>query len=131
MATASLQMTSSETRRLARSLGWFSIGLGLAEVMAPRRLTRALGMRDSEATIQLYGVREIATGLAILATESSASLWSRVGGDALDVGTLAMHLDGNPKRGNVAIALAAVGGVTMLDVACARALTSDRSRRQR
>ena len=85
-------------------------------------------MRGSEATIQLYGLREIATGLAILATGSPASVWSRVGGDALEIGTLVTQLDGNPKRSNVAMALAAVGGVTMLDVACVRALTSNQSR---
>jgi hypothetical protein len=29
---------------MARGLGWFSIGLGVAEVLAPRALTRCLGM---------------------------------------------------------------------------------------
>ena len=30
--------------RLAKALGWFSIGLGVAELVAPERFTRALGM---------------------------------------------------------------------------------------
>lgn len=30
--------------QLAKALGWFSLGLGLAELLAPRRITRALGM---------------------------------------------------------------------------------------
>jgi len=42
-------------------LGWFSIGLGLAEVLAPRSLTRGLGMEGHEQLMQAYGVREIAT----------------------------------------------------------------------
>ena len=31
--------------RLGRLLGWFSIGLGMMELLAPRRVTRALGGR--------------------------------------------------------------------------------------
>ena len=30
--------------RMAKALGWFSIGLGIAELVAPERFTRALGM---------------------------------------------------------------------------------------
>jgi hypothetical protein len=33
-------------------LGWFSIGLGLAEILAPRALCRALGMEGREALVQ-------------------------------------------------------------------------------
>lgn len=130
MTSASLQMTPSESRRLARFLGWVSLGLGAAEVAAPRRLARALGMQGHEPLLQLYGAREIASGVAILSTESASSVWSRVGGDALDIGTLALQLrHDNPKRGNVALALAAVGGITMLDWACAQALTTTDRRR--
>lgn len=130
MTSASLQMTPSESRRLARFLGWVSLGLGAAELAAPRRLARALGMQGHEPLLQLYGAREIASGVAILSTESASSVWSRVGGDALDIGTLALQLRrDNPKRGNVALALAAVGGITMLDWACAQALTTTDRRR--
>lgn len=130
MTSASLQMTPSESRRLARFLGWVSLGLGAAEVAAPRRLARALGMQGHEPLLQLYGAREIASGVAILSTESASSVWSRVGGDAIDIGTLALQLRrDNPKRGNVALALAAVGGITMLDWACAQALTTTDRRR--
>ena len=48
---------------MARGLGWFSIGLGLAEVLAPRALTRGLGMEGNEQLVQAYGLREIATEL--------------------------------------------------------------------
>ena len=42
---------------------------------------------------------------------------SRIAGDALDIATLLPPLkDGNPKRGNAGIALAAVLGVTALDL---------------
>jgi hypothetical protein len=111
---------------LARGLGWFSIGLGVAELVAPRQLTRMLGMQGNEALVQSYGVREIATGLGILSSRQPASwVWGRVGGDVVDLATLAPALDEqNPKRGNVGLALAAVAGVTALDVLCASALRS-------
>src|SRR5947209_18935484 len=50
---------------LARFLGYFSIGLGLAEVFAPRALARLTGVRQ-EGVLQAYGVREIACGVGIL-----------------------------------------------------------------
>jgi hypothetical protein len=33
----------NEADRLGRALGWFSIGLGVVELLAPRRLARTLG----------------------------------------------------------------------------------------
>ena len=36
------------TLGLARGLGWFSIGLGLVEVLAPETLGRALGMEATQ-----------------------------------------------------------------------------------
>jgi hypothetical protein len=121
---------------LAQGLGWFSIGLGLAEVVAPGRLAQFLGMEERTELIRLYGLREIATGVGILSQDDPTPwLWGRVGGDVLDLGTLAAGLrDHNPQRQNVGIAIAAVAGVMALDVLCARALgaaAQGRSRRGR
>jgi hypothetical protein len=112
-------------KTLANGLGWFSIGLGLYELLAPRHLARTLGMEDQTAIIQAYGVREIATGVGILAQRRPAEwVWGRVAGDALDLATLASGLDGdNPQRSNVVMAMAAVAGVTVLDTLCARQLS--------
>jgi len=44
MARGQSENRNSSADALARGLGWFSIGLGLAEVLAPRTLTRALGL---------------------------------------------------------------------------------------
>src|SRR4051812_9841772 len=65
-------------------------------------------------------------GVGILASnDPTAWVWGRVGGDALDIATLASWLkDENPKKENVGLALAAVSGVTLLDIACASALSS-------
>jgi hypothetical protein len=110
--------------RLARNLGWFSIGLGLCELFAPHKITGALGMKGQESLVRAYGAREIGAGMLCLAAEKNAGLWSRVAGDMIDVATLisAMRED-NPKKDNVALALAAVAGITLLDIAAAEATT--------
>jgi hypothetical protein len=115
---------------VARGLGWFSIGLGVTEMLMPRTLGEQLGMYGKEALLRFYGAREMAAGIGILVTGNPAPwLWGRVAGDALDLATLATGLGGeNPCKGNVAIALAAVAGVTALDVVCAQSLTGASAR---
>lgn len=117
---------------LAQGLGWFSIGLGLAELVAPERLARFLGMRRSEL-IRVYGLREIATGVAILSQKNPAPwLWGRVSGDLLDLGTLVPGLRrSNPQRQNVGLAIAAVAGALALDLLCARSFDAQAQRRRR
>jgi hypothetical protein len=110
---------------LGRALGWFSFGLGLAELLAPRQIARALGMEGKEALIRAYGVREIGAGILCLSIDTQSGLWSRVAGDGIDIATLLTGMrTGNPKRDNVMLALAVVLGVTALDVVAAQATTS-------
>ena len=117
-------LSAQNAHSVARGLGWFSIGLGLAEVLAPRALTRGLGMEGHEQIMRAYGVREIATGIGILSsTHPLPWIWGRVGGDALDIATLATGLQqDNPKQENVELALVAVAGITALDVVCGASL---------
>jgi hypothetical protein len=120
------------TDRLARALGWFSIGLGLTELLAPRALTRWLGMEGSEALVRAYGMREIGAGIMTLSPDKGLGLQSRVAGDALDIATLLPALRGdNPKHDNVAIALAMVLGVTLLDIAGAKGVNNAQRRSDR
>ncbi len=79
---------------IAQGLGWFSVGLGLIEVLAPRASLRATGSRADPALVRACGVREIVTGIGLLTARDPAPwLWARVGGDALDIATLASDLD--------------------------------------
>jgi uncharacterized membrane protein len=112
--------------QLARGLGWFSIGLGLAEVIAPRGLARLIGVRGNhDGLFRALGAREIASGVGILTRRRPAGfLWSRVGGDAVDLGLLgAAFTTPKANRGRLAAATAAVAGVTALDVICSRQLS--------
>ncbi|WP_206533554.1 MULTISPECIES: hypothetical protein [unclassified Mesorhizobium] len=101
---------------VARKLGWFSIALGMAELIASERIARALGMPGKEGLIRAYGAREISSGILSLSADKQPGLWSRVAGDGLDIATLlwAFRHD-NPKRDNVGLALVLVAGVTLID----------------
>lgn len=103
--------------RLARALGWFSIGLGVTELVAPGWIARKLGLEGQEGLIRAYGARELTSAVPTLSVDKGVGLASRIAGDALDLGTLAFALGkDNPKRGNAAIATALVAGVTLLDL---------------
>jgi hypothetical protein len=107
--------------RVTEALGWFSLVLGLAEVLAPRLVTRALGA-TKPTLVRSYGVREIAAGMGLLAGHRPRFwLWARVIGDALDLMSLARTLGrGNAHRRTAAAALGSVVFVTLLDIYCAQ-----------
>ena len=116
-------------KHLARNLGWFSIALGALEVAAPHRLSRSLGWRGSESTIAFYGLREIATGVAILSSRDPAPfVWGRVAGDALDLVSLVGGFGGSRRKATVGLAVGAVGLVTAIDLICAQTLSADSER---
>jgi hypothetical protein len=104
---------------LTRFLGWFSIGLGTAQLVAPRLLCRAVGADpegSSPLVMRLMGARELAHGGGILASRRPAPwVWSRVGGDALDLALLGLVAVRN-RRARTAIAIANVLAVAAPDV---------------
>ncbi|HZV03010.1 MAG TPA: SRPBCC family protein [Planctomycetota bacterium] len=103
---------------LAKALAGFSLGLGLAEVAAPRLVARLAGVRVRPLVVRLLGLREIAAGAAILARPSRAGpVWSRVAGDAIDLGFLGLAFGSRgTDRARCGAATAAVLGVTALDI---------------
>jgi hypothetical protein len=112
-------------RSLARPLGWFSIGLGLAELLAPRRIAEAHGAPDAGTLVRGFGVREIAAGIGILAApERSAGLWARAAGDVLDIGAagLAAATTKGKARAIAFGSLAFCAGALAVDLLAARAV---------
>lgn len=120
-------MPKSNAKRLARGLGWFSIGLGLTELLAPRAIAKISGVSNKHTgLIRLYGLREIAAGVAIFSQKQPvAGVWSRVAGDALDLASLGMAFSSpDANRGRVAFATANVLAVTALDLVAAKQLST-------
>jgi hypothetical protein len=104
---------------LVTGLGWFSVGLGLVEFLAPRRVAEPLGMSDRATLVQTYGLREMIAGLGILLSRKpTAWLWARAAGDVLDMAALAPRIGSSnrnvQKANNLAALTVAVIGV--LDV---------------
>jgi hypothetical protein len=116
--------------RFGRALGWFSIGLGLTELLAPSKLTKALGAEGKENFVRAMGARELAHGVLCLSVNNDYGAWTRVGGDALDLAALAsIYRDDNPKKGNVAMAMAAVIGCAIADLAAAQSIRNLHNRK--
>jgi hypothetical protein len=103
--------------RLTRALGWFSVGLGVAELAASGQIARMLGLDGKDGLIRAYGARELASAVPTLSVDKHVGLAARIAGDVLDIATLASALNrNNPQRNNAAIATALVVGITVLDV---------------
>jgi len=116
--------------RLGRALGWFSLGLGLTEWLAPKAVTRWLGVEGNEGLVRAYGVREIASGVLCLSVNNDYGAYSRVAGDAIDLASLAAaYRDDNPKKANVGIAMAAVAGIAIIDALAGRSIRSLHNRK--
>jgi uncharacterized membrane protein len=107
--------------KLAHGLGWFSIGLGAAQILAPRAMSRLIGVKDADGNTTLMravGVREIAAGIGLLADPKPTGFAvARVAGDAMDLAML-MNTLTTPEndRARALLATAAVVGVGLLDV---------------
>jgi hypothetical protein len=104
---------------VAIGLGCFSIGLGVMELLAGRRVARSLGLEHRTGLIRLFGLRELVNGFALLRGRGTrAWSWARVAGDLLDLGLLATALSPrNLRRDRAALAAAGVLGIGVLDVA--------------
>ncbi len=109
----------------ARGLGWFSIGLGLTQVVAPIWLGRLLSIGDRRILLRALGIRELLTGLGILIQPRPTMwLWARVAGDLMDVALLAAARTADPiQRSRVAGAAGVVVAIGMLDLVCAQQLS--------
>lgn len=118
-----------QVKKMATGLGWFSVGLGLAELIAPDRVARIAGVKPTNTArtiLRVSGARELAHGIGILTSKQSPGwVWSRVAGDVLDlslVGT-AMSRDEND-RGRLNAATVALVGITALDIITSKGISS-------
>jgi uncharacterized membrane protein len=118
-------------RGLARALGYFSMGLGAAELVAPRAMAKLIGIpyrRPHAGLLRAFGLREMGSGVSILARPGAGPVGSRVAGDVLDAAVLVAALGRRATRKKRAlVALGAVLGVAALDVYVTQRLRRSRS----
>jgi hypothetical protein len=107
--------------RVADGLGAASAALGAPMLFAPRRLLRAIGVRDDAqavATVMGVGAREFLATVTILGMRHRrVGAWSRVGGDTIDLTLLGIawrnrRCDATKLLG----AIAAVTGILAADL---------------
>jgi uncharacterized membrane protein len=115
---------------LARAIGWFGIGLGAVELLAPRGFGRSIGVDAPAWLIRLIGLREIAGGVGIL-TQPEPGPWieARATGDLMDLMLLGVAFSSpSANRDRVAAAVAATAGITALDLLYGAVLERARDR---
>jgi len=99
-------LTAVDSDRQARrrnGLAWFSVGLGLAGLLAPRQLARLIGADDeSEATtwaLRAVGSRELLCGVGLLSGVQPANwAWARLAGDVIDLALIGTALQAKNPR---------------------------------
>jgi uncharacterized membrane protein len=112
---------SRRADKLAQGLGWFSIGLGTAQILAPRVMSRLVGVKDADnntGLMRALGFREIAAGIGLLADPKPTGFAAaRVAGDAMDLALMVKTL-ATPEndKGRALFATAFVVGAGILDV---------------
>ncbi|WP_084583508.1 hypothetical protein [Sphingomonas azotifigens] len=113
-------------RKLGFGLGVFSIGLGIAELAASKRIARGLSAEDHDGVVRTFGARELFAGAALLAGPAhSVRVWNRVAGDAMDIAALGLAARRAPRNKAVWGAIAFVAAATAIDIVTAIGL--DRS----
>lgn len=125
--------SASAAATLARGLGGASLGLGLAEVLAPRKVAVLAGVADtdpSRSVIRALGIRECGHAAALL-LGSPKLVWTRVVGDVLDVavfgaGVLSRGRGPRARSGVVAVALTVIA---VADLYAATRTARDRGHR--
>lgn len=103
---------------LERGLGWFSVGLGTAQLASPCGVARLAGMKEDDRLMRALGLRELASGLGILMRRRPIGfLWARTLGDIMDLALLGRSMRSwRADRPRLTMAMAAVGGVAVLDL---------------
>lgn len=119
----------SANDQMAKGIGYFSLALGLSEVLAAGAISRAVGLSGLHGLIRGYGGREIANGLAILTSHDATPwVWARVAGDVADIATVAAGAEKRTKPRTL-LSLGLLAGVITLDVFCATRLAAEKGSR--
>ena len=111
---------------MARTLGIVSLGIGIAEVAAPERIERLLGVENGSTSgvLRALGVREVFHGMDLLAhRDPLPGVWGRVAGDVLDGALLGAAATRTRRPAALAAVSCLVLGIGALDLLAALRLS--------
>ena len=115
----------------AVGLGWFSVALGLGQLLAPRQVARWIGVDEDDSTtrsaLMAIGIREVTCGLGLLSQSRPAAwAWARTAGDVMDLALLGYAWQRNPpSRERMLSVGGTVLGCALVDAQTALALQQD------
>jgi uncharacterized membrane protein len=119
--------------KLADGLGWFSLGLGTAQLLAPGEVNRMIGVHDDPRTRfwqRVVGLQELSAAAGILGVRRVREwLWGRTAGDVVHLTMLERAFQGrceDPAR--LAGAIVSVLGTFAADAYAAARLTTQPNR---
>jgi len=106
-------------------MGWFSLGLGTLQLLAPDAVNRLCGLPPGgvrRTTQRMIGARELLAAGGLLLTHSNRSRWmkARVVGDIADITLLTNSLQSSTRRSRTSLGVASLVGVTAIDLIGAR-----------
>lgn len=116
------QQSRLPLQSLSQYLGWLSLGVGALELLAPAWVSRRAGFaRTNNRAVQLSGLRQVATGVAILRNPTSPNpIWARVAGDAITLSILANGFsERDADKAMLSTSSLLVAGLTAVDIGCA------------
>ena len=112
-----LRQLQLDRKAVSIGFGIAGIGLGTLELMAPRAFARFTGIEGREETVRFMGLREVATGIALLSpVQPSPWMKARAAGDLFDAAIFASAIrTSNPRRTAACLMFAASVGAFCLD----------------
>lgn len=129
MAGRSTTGSDPGAAKLTTGLGWFSLGLGATQLLAPGRVNRMIGVRDDTRTRfgqVLVGAQELTAAAGILSQRRPVMwLWGRTAGDALHIAMVARAAPSRAERpARVAMTLGALAGCFITDAYASARMSS-------
>ncbi|HEX8383323.1 MAG TPA: hypothetical protein VF592_08110 [Sphingomonas sp.] len=107
-------------KKTSYGLGIFSLVLGAAELLVPKRIAKALSSEGHEGLIRGFGARELVAGGGLVTDQGHGlRVWNRVAGDAMDLTALHFARTRAPENRTIWGAIAFVALVTTVDICTA------------
>lgn len=111
--------------QLTTALAWFSIGLGLAQLLMPRTVAKLSGLPAGPAIMRVLGARDMTLAFGLINSRNApAWQWARVAGDAMDLVALGIAARTDPARKpRLAKTALLLAGMAALDVIAGNRVT--------